>query len=119
MTSRRLKFCVDLTPQFFLRSKKYITPNIGKREDRKIQDYLKHISDSRSDVAAEIIIQIGDKEFWEGKSDSERKQMSYIFKDQLRSLEKLVPEFKVASAVVHYDESSPHMHVVGVPVAEG
>jgi len=93
--------------------------NSGKREDRKIQDYLKHISDSRSDVAAEIIIQIGDKEFWEGKSDSERKQMSYIFKDQLRSLEKLVPEFKVASAVVHYDESSPHMHVVGVPVAEG
>lgn len=45
--------------------------------------------------------------------------MSYIFKDQLRALEKLCPEFKIASAVVNYDESSPHIHIVGVPVVEG
>ena len=25
----------------------------------------------------------------------------------------------VANAVVHYDEASPHMHVVGVPVGKG
>lgn len=93
--------------------------NQGKRQDRQIRDYLQHVSDSRADVACEIIVQVGDKDFWEGKSLEERKQMSYIFQDQLRSLEKLVPELKIASAVVHYDESSPHMHVVGVPVAEG
>ena len=28
-------------------------------------------------------------------------------------------DFKVANAVIHFDEESPHMHVVGVPVAEG
>ncbi|WP_347295374.1 plasmid recombination protein, partial [Helicobacter typhlonius] len=29
------------------------------------------------------------------------------------------PNFKIANAVIHYDESSPHLHVVGVPVAGG
>ena len=39
------------------------------REDRKIKDYLKHVSDSKSnDVAAEIIIQIGDQDFWKDRS---------------------------------------------------
>ena len=28
-------------------------------------------------------------------------------------------DFKVANAVVHFDEASPHMHVVGVPVGRG
>ena len=93
--------------------------NKGKRADRQIHDYLQHVSDSRSDVAAEIIIQLGDKDFWADKTMEEKKQMSYVFVDQLRSLEKLCPEFKIASAVVHYDEASPHMHIVGVPVAEG
>ena len=93
--------------------------NEGKRADRQIEDYLQHVSDSRSDVACEFIIQVGDKDFWENKTMDEKRQMTFIFKDQLRALEKLVPELKVASAVIHYDESSPHMHVVGVPVAEG
>lgn len=31
----------------------------------------------------------------------------------------LMPSFVVANAVVHYDEASPHMHVVGVPVERG
>lgn len=93
--------------------------NTGKRSDRQIADYLEYISGGKSDVAVEIIIQVGDKDFWEGKTDEERRQMTYIFRDQIRALEKLVPEFKVASAVIHYDEHSPHMHVVGVPVAEG
>lgn len=93
--------------------------NQGKRADRQIKDYLEHVSNSRSDAAAEIIIQVGDRDFWKDKSLSDKKKMNYIFRDQLRSLEKLCPEFKIASAVVHYDESSPHMHIVGVPVASG
>ena len=39
--------------------------NKGKRSDRVINDYLEHVSESRGDVACEIIIQIGDREFWE------------------------------------------------------
>ncbi len=41
--------------------------------------------------------------------------MDYI----LECLQKLLPEFKIANAVIHFDEASPHMHVVGVPVWEG
>lgn len=93
--------------------------NEGKRADRQIGDYLKKISDSRGDVACEIIIQIGDKEFWKDKSLSDKKRMNYIFSDQVKYLEHLVPELKIASAVVHFDESSPHMHIIGVPVASG
>lgn len=93
--------------------------NQGKRADRQIEDYLSHVSNSRGDVAVEIIIQVGDKNFWSDKTQNEKMQMSYIFKDQLRALEKLCPDFKIASAVLHYDESSPHMHIVGVPVATG
>lgn len=92
--------------------------NVGKRPDRQIPDYLKHVSDSRSDCAAEIIIQIGDMEFWKDKDFEQRQRMTEVFADQLDSLEKLVPEFKIASAVIHYDEASPHIHIVGVPVAE-
>ena len=93
--------------------------NSGKREDRKIKNYLNHVSRSRNDVACEIIIQLGDMDFWSDKSIEEWRRMSDIFRHQLTLLESLLPEFKVASAVAHYDELSPHMHVVGVPVAEG
>lgn len=89
------------------------------RSDRKIDDYLKHVSESRSDAAAEIIIQIGDREFWSDKALDNKKLMSRVFDDQIQALEKICPNFKIASAVVHYDESSPHMHIVGVPVASG
>lgn len=93
--------------------------NEGKRSDRQIPDYLKHVSDSRSDVGAEMIIQVGDQEFWADKDMSDKKKMSEVFRGQLKALEKYCFDFKVASAIVHYDEKSPHMHVVGVPVASG
>lgn len=93
--------------------------NSKKRPDRQIRDYLEHVNQSRNDVAVEVIIQIGDKEFWQDKTPEQFKSMDEVFKKQLADLEKLLPAFKIASAVVHYDESSPHMHVVGVPVAEG
>lgn len=90
------------------------------RDDRKIKDYLKHVSDSKSnDVAAEIIIQIGDQDFWKDRSMEFKKSMIPCFQEQLDRLKKLCPDFKIASAIVHLDEKSPHMHVVGVPVAEG
>ena len=90
------------------------------RDDRKIKDYLKHVSDSKSnDVAAEIIIQIGDQDFWKDRSMEFKKSMIPCFQEQLDRLKELCPDFKIANAVVHLDEKSPHMHVVGVPVAKG
>ena len=42
--------------------------------------------------------------------------MSEVYKKQVEDLEMLVPNFKVASAIIHYDETSPHLHIVGVPI---
>lgn len=44
--------------------------------------------------------------------------MSNVYKKQVEDLEMLVPNFKISSAVIRYDESSPHMHIVGIPVKE-
>ena len=33
-------------------------------------------------------------------------------------LEKVVPNFKIANAIIHFDEASPHLHIVGVPFKE-
>ena len=42
--------------------------------------------------------------------------MTSVYSKQVEDLELLVPNFKVVSAIIHYDETSPHMHIVGVPI---
>ena len=87
------------------------------RNDRKIGDYFKKISDnSKNDLACEIIIELGDKKYWDTKDEKFKHKMSNVYKEQVKDLETLIPNFKVASAIIHYDETSPHMHVVGVPI---
>lgn len=94
--------------------------NKGKRSDRRIDDYLKYVSESgKNDVAAEMIIQLGDAEFWNNKSLSEKKAMIPIFSEQIKYLEELVPNFRIISAVVHLDEKSPHAHIIGIPIGSG
>ena len=66
----------------------------------------------------ELIFQIGDKEFWD-KNPDKRRRMDVAFKEMLNMLQKEAPNLVVANAVIHYDEASPHMHVVAVPVADG
>lgn len=76
------------------------------REDRKIKDYFKHISDNaKNDLACEIIIELGNKAYWDKQNDNYKRKMSEVFKQQVKDLEMLVPEFKIASAIVHYDET--------------
>ncbi len=90
------------------------------RNDRKIEDYFFHISNNnKNDLACEIIIELGNMEFWKDKEDSYKRKMTEVFKEQIQDLDKIVPSFKVANAVVHYDEASPHLHIVGVPVKDG
>ena len=87
------------------------------RNDRKITDYFKKISDnSKNDLACEIIIELGDKKYWDTKDDKFNHKMTNVFKEQLNDLQELVPDFKIASGIIHYDETSPHLHIVGVPI---
>ncbi len=93
--------------------------NKQTREDRKIDNYFKHISqDKQKDLACELIIELGDMDFWNDKSLDYRMNMRYVFNEQVQDLMRIVPEFKVANAVIHFDELSPHLHLVGVPVKD-
>lgn len=88
------------------------------RADRKIEDYFEHVANKDQDMAVEIIIQIGDRAYWQQHYEN-KCYMKKIYSMMLAELQYLLPEFVVANAVVHMDEDSPHMHVVGVPVATG
>ncbi|MBP3635225.1 MAG: plasmid recombination protein [Bacilli bacterium] len=90
------------------------------RNDRKIENYFNHISnDNKRDLACEIIIELGDMDFWVNKDDKFKHKMVEVFKEQIADLEEVVPNFKIANATIHFDESSPHLHIVGVPFKDG
>ena len=92
--------------------------NKQTREDRKIKDYFKKVCESQNDIACEIIIELGDMDFWNDKSEKYRFKMVDVYNEQIKDLIKIVPDFKIANATIHFDETSPHMHIVGVPVTQ-
>lgn len=92
--------------------------NKQKRNDRKIDNYYKKVCESQNDIACEIIIELGDMDFWQDKDDEYRYKMTDVYNEQIQDLVKILPTFKIANATIHFDETSPHMHVVGVPVID-
>lgn len=88
------------------------------RADRKINNYFEKICNSQNDIACEIIIELGDMDFWQDKDDEYRFKMTDVYNEQIHDLAKILPTFKVANATIHFDETSPHMHVIGIPVIE-
>ena len=91
--------------------------NKQTREDRKIEDYFKKVCESQNDIACEIIIELGDMDFWNDKNERYRFKMIDVYNEQIKDLIKIVPDFKIANATIHFDEISPHIHIVGVPVS--
>lgn len=94
-----------------------------KRADRKIygiDDYINKMESSKlpQNLAVEIIVQPCDREYWIENKDK-RGKMNDIFKEYLNFMETgMMKDFKVISATVHQDEESPHLHVVGIPIAD-
>ena len=89
-----------------------------QREDRKIVDYLtKMEKDTKTNIGVEILFQIGDKEDWKDKTLEEKQKSTDIFKIAVLELEK--KNIKVVNAALHLDETSPHLHVIAVPIIEG
>ena len=94
-----------------------------KRADRKIygiEDYINKMESSKlpQNLAVEIIVQPCDREYWIENRDK-REKMNDIFKEYLNFMETgMMKDFKVISATVHQDEESPHLHVVGIPIAD-
>lgn len=86
------------------------------RNDRKIDNYFNKISeDTKHDLACEVIIELGNIEFWKNKDKEYKYKMVDVFNDQIKDLESVVSNFKIANATIHFDESSPHLHIIGVP----
>ena len=92
--------------------------NAKTRVDRQIKDYFQKVCDSQNDIACEIIIELGDMDFWQDKDNEYRYKMTDVYNEQIQELSKILPTFKVANATIHFDETSPHMHVIGVPVID-
>lgn len=89
-----------------------------QREDRKIVDYLSKMEkDTKTNIGVEIIFQMGDKEDWKDKTLEDKQKSIDIFKTAIPELEKR--NIKVVNAALHMDETSPHLHVIAVPVIEG
>ena len=87
-------------------------------ERRKIVDYLDKMNkDSKSNIAVEFIFQIGDKEDWENKSLEDKKKTVEIFKKAIPILEE--KGIKTVNASLHLDETSPHLHLIAVPIITG
>lgn len=93
--------------------------NKQTRDDRKIDYYFNKISnDTKHDLACEIVIELGNMVYWDDKSLEDKYKMAGVFEKQLEDLKEIVPDFYIANATIHFDELSPHMHIVGVPVKE-
>lgn len=106
--------------EFYKREFAEATYNYNKKqpdERRKIADYLtKMDKDSKSNIAVEFIFQVGDKEDWQDKSLEDKKKTAEIFKKAISILEE--KGIKTVNASLHLDETSPHLHLIAVPIIE-
>ena len=92
--------------------------NKQTRNDRKIDNYFMKINESQNDLACEIIVELGDMDFWKDKDKQYRLRMIDVYNEQVNDLIKILPTFKIANATIHFNEISPHMHIVSVPIIE-
>lgn len=84
------------------------------RSDRKVKDYYSKIANSKKEkLFHELVVQVGNKDEHPPKELTEE-----IYRDFLKDFEQGNPQMKVVGAYIHNDESTPHMHLDYIPVAE-
>jgi uncharacterized protein YoxC len=90
-----------------------------KRSDRKIKNYYDHIQQGKkTSLQQEMILQIGDKDDFLN-NDKNKKIANEVLGNWFNGFEKRNPNLKIYNAVIHNDETSPHLHLNFVPVATG
>jgi hypothetical protein len=82
---------------------------------RRINDYFEHVSDSnREEAFYEIVVQFGDKN--SAPVGSENGEISKnLLEEYMKDFQKRNPNLYVFNAVLHMDETSPHLHIDVVP----
>jgi len=88
------------------------------RKDRKISNYQEHIRHSRQEKEFyEVLFQVGNRD--DTGVDSEMcKEAATVLEEYARSFEESNPHLKLFNAVIHMDESTPHLHLDFVPVTD-
>ena len=92
--------------------------NAKTRADRQVTNYFQKVCDSQNDIACEIIIELGDMDFWQDKDNEYRYKMTDVYNEQVQELSKLLPDFKIANATINFDETSTHIHVIAITIIE-
>lgn len=92
-----------------------------KRKDRVIKNYYsKVLKDKKLETQREFIIQVGDMKDFDGEDrESKWNMANEILENYVEGFEERNPNLKIYNAVIHNDESSPHLHVNVIPVASG
>lgn len=89
-----------------------------KRRDRKITNYQEHIRHSRQEKEFhEAIFQVGNRDDTGVDSDM-CKEAAAVLEEYARSFDERNPHLKLFNAVIHIDESTPHLHLDFVPVCD-
>lgn len=84
--------------------------------ERQIGDYLAHVAkDKKLHPAYEFVVQLGNED-----AHPDPDTCAAVYRDWLDVLRmsNFGEHFAIAQAIVHMDESTPHMHLEVVPVAE-
>jgi len=68
--------------------------NKQTRNDRKIDNYYKKVCESQNDIACEIIIELGDMDFWQDKDEEYRFKMIDVYNEQIQDLNKILDNLK-------------------------
>lgn len=88
-----------------------------KRADRQIPDYYEHVKKSgKGKLFYEVVVQFGDLHDCGLNSENWNTAKSML-NEYMLDFKKCNPNLKVFNAVMHLDESTPHLHIDFVPVA--
>ena len=88
-----------------------------KRADRQIPDYYEHVKKSgKGKLFYEVVVQFGDLHDCGLNSENWNTAKSML-NEYMLDFKKRNPNLKVFNAVMHLDESTPHLHIDFVPVA--
>lgn len=86
------------------------------RSDRKIEDYYEKISKAKKEkLFYEVVVQLGEKDM----SNFDKSLCEKTLDRYMNSFQERNPNLKVVNAVMHLDESTPHLHIDFIPVATG
>lgn len=67
---------------------------------------------NQTNVATQFLVTVSDKNYFE----NDREGTIQFFKDACKSLQSMYPSYHFCEATIHFDERTPHMHALALPL---